>query len=165
MQVFRSVGIQTSSNTIKIFEQVEQGRYAMGYNLLASYAWRRQRAGAPIAIVYPRDYTLAVSRVAIIPVDAPHPDEAHEFLDFLVSPEGQRTLVTRSELAAVRSDVGRGFMNTADGGTGPLRPVSLGPGLLADLDKLKRQRLIELWERSVSRPDQRSGRAAGPSSP
>ncbi|MGY2735034.1 ABC transporter substrate-binding protein [Sphingomonas sp. UYP23] len=151
MQAFRNVRLQTSSDTTAMFDAIEHGRAVMGYNLLGSYAWRRQRAGAPITIVYPHDYTLAVSRVALVPADAPHAKAAHVFLDFLLSNEGQRALVDRSQLAAVKAGVHNPNeeLDMTGANSGPIRPVALGPGLLTYLDQQKRARLIEIWSRST----------------
>jgi ABC-type Fe3+ transport system substrate-binding protein len=49
---------------------IEQGEVLIAYiayNVLGSYAQARASGGAPIGIVQPRDYTLIMSRVAVIP--------------------------------------------------------------------------------------------------
>ena len=50
-----------------ILEMIERGEVLIAYNMLGSYAHARILAGARIGIVLPEDYTLVMSRVAIIP--------------------------------------------------------------------------------------------------
>ena len=54
-----------------ILEMIERGEVLIAYNMLGSYARARMVAGARIGIVLPEDYTLVMSRVAIIPAKLP----------------------------------------------------------------------------------------------
>ena len=124
--------IRTERHTGDLLARLEKGELAIGYNLLGPYAQARIAAGAPLAIVYPRDYTLVVSRTAVLPASAPNTEGAHRFLEYLVSTEGQQTLANVGGLPAIRSEASalqtqRGIVSAA---VGPLRPVVLGPGLL-----------------------------------
>jgi two-component system sensor histidine kinase TctE len=76
----------------EILEAIEHGEVLVGYNVLGSYALARQQAGAPIGIVLPRDYTLWMSRVVVIPRAARSPATAKLFVDYLLSPRGQATV-------------------------------------------------------------------------
>lgn len=148
-----STGPWTSGATANIFDEIEQGKLALGYNLLGSYARRRIKAGAPLQIVYPRDYTLALSRTAIIARNAPHPASAKAFVDYLLSSRGQSILANAGGLSPINRVVSSGLagaqtIDTVE--TGPLRPIILGPGLLTYLDQQKRTRLLALMDRSVS---------------
>ncbi len=144
-------GLQTSNSTAALLDRLESGDLALGYNLLGSYARARAEKNRSIVIVYPRDYTLAVSRTAVLPNNAPNPDAAHAFLEYLLSLRGQRTLAARSRLSAVRPEVEGPYsrLGIAERQVGPLRPITLGPGLLVYLDQQKSKRLLDSWARAV----------------
>lgn len=147
IEAFSEAQVNIEENTATILDQLESGKLVMGYNLLGSYARARVEAGAPLQIVYPRDYTLVVSRTALVPKNAPNPQASHLFVDYLLSLRGQRVLATRSGLQAIRSEISGpyGRLGIADAQVGLLRPIALGPGLLVYLDQQKRQRLLAGW--------------------
>src|SRR3546814_824465 len=92
-------------NTSEMLEGIAEGRYLIGYNVLGSYAQVWAERNRSIGIVLPSDYTLAISRTAIISAAAQHPQEAHHFLDYLLSVRGQRVLTDKGRLFAVRPEV------------------------------------------------------------
>lgn len=146
--------VRVERHTGDLLARLEKGELAIGYNLLGPYAQSRIATGAPLAIVYPRDYTLVVTRTAVLPVSAPNADGAHRFLEYLVSIEGQQTLANVGGLPAIRNEASAqqtqsGIVSAA---VGPLRPVVLGPGLLVYLDALKKQRFMQFWDRAVNPP-------------
>lgn len=146
--------VKTYQNVSVLLNEIEAGKVALGYNVLGSYAQRRVAKGAKIDIIYPEDYTLAIVRAAFVAKDAPNPASAHVFLEYLMSIRGQRILTTRSYLAAVREEV-RGPNATLDikgAAVGPLRPITIGPGLMTYLDKQKRERFIANWQTALGTP-------------
>jgi iron(III) transport system substrate-binding protein len=148
------VGVRVEDNTATLLELLREGRLKVGYNLLGSYARGLIDDGAPLAIVYPEDYTLAVLRTAVIPRDAPHAGSAHRFLEYLLSSRGQRLLETRTGLSAIREEVARknGSNGRSPADVGLLRPIVLGPGLLVYLDDQKKRRMLDNWSSLVSPP-------------
>lgn len=151
MEAFGDIDVRIEERTGGLLDLLESGELAAGYNLLGSYARARVEAGAPLQIVYPQDYTLAVSRTAVIPASAPHPGAAHAFLEYLLSARGQEALATQSHLSRIRPDGDdpSGHLGVAEGRIGPLRPIALGPGLLVYLDQQKRARLLSTWRAIV----------------
>lgn len=147
--------VRTYQNVSVLLDDIEAGKVALGYNVLGSYAKRRIDSGAKLRIVYPEDYTLAVVRAAFISRDAPNPAGAHAFLEYLMSLRGQRVLATRSDLAPVREEIGGpyGRLGITGAAAGPLRPIPIGPGLLAYLDRQKRERFLANWRGAVNEPD------------
>lgn len=145
IEAFGDAGVRVEERTATLLDLLEDGTLAVGYNLLGSYARARVESGAPLVIVYPQDYTLAVSRTAVLPANAPHPEAAHAFLDYLLSHRGQNVLSTKSHLSRIRVTEGEGFAGFSGARVGPLRPISLGPGLLVYLDQLKREKLLSSW--------------------
>jgi iron(III) transport system substrate-binding protein len=152
LETMGDADVRIERHTSDLLARLEKGELAIGYNLLGPYAQSRIAAGAPLAIVYPRDYTLVVTRTAVLPASAPNPDGAHGFLEYLVSIEGQRTLANDGGLPAIRNEASArqnqgGIVSAA---VGPLRPVVLGPGLLVYLDTLKKRRFMNFWDGAVT---------------
>lgn len=147
------VGVITSENTSALLDRLERGEMVMGYNLLGSYARGRIEAGAPLTIVYPQEYTLAVSRTAIVPRNAANPRDAHLFLEYLLSLRGQRVLTEQGQLNAVRAEIAGPYhdLGIRSAQIGLLKPIALGPGLLVYLDQRKRAAMIESWRSSLGR--------------
>lgn len=146
--------VRTYQNIAVLIDDIADGKVALGYNVLGSYAQRRVAQGAKIEIIFPEDYTLAVVRAAFVAKTAPNPASAHVFLEYLMSIRGQRILATRSNLAAVREEVRGpyGNLDVRGAAVGPLRPIPIGPGLMTYLDKQKRERFIANWQAALGKP-------------
>ena len=134
----------------EILAAVERGEVLIGYNVLGSYALARQQSGAPIGIVLPRDYTLWLSRVVVIPRGARQPVAAKLFVDHLLSPRGQAVVAaTPGMRALVQAGGEAGFPPDA---AASAQPITLGPALLVFLDRMKRERFMADWSAAVRQP-------------
>ena len=137
-----------------ILDAVERGDALIGYNVLGSYARARVKAGAPVGMVFPAGYTLVAARVAVIPRNAPQPQLAAEFIDYLLSDRGQRIIAGPAALYAISAtapgDAAATGLREAAGGT--LRPIGLSPSLLVFLDAQKRERFLQLWLSALQLP-------------
>ncbi|WP_088155799.1 ABC transporter substrate-binding protein [Achromobacter xylosoxidans] len=135
--------VAVHASTEDALDKLERGEITLAYNLLESYTRHRIDQGAPLAIVYPQDYTLMLSRSAIIPRLAPRGDLGAMFLDYLLSPRGQEMVARQSGMrpvsASVRPEAG-------------VRPMGLGVGLLVYLDPLKKRHFLDLWRAAVHSP-------------
>ncbi|MEG8016757.1 ABC transporter substrate-binding protein [Sphingomonas sp. LR55] len=118
---------------------VAEGRQAIAYNVIGSYALERARTDPRIGVAFLQDYTIVTSRIAFIAREAAHPAAAKLFLDFLLSREGQSLLAKRS-LWPVRTDVAARRLPSSQA-----RPIRVGPQLLVNLDRVKRQRFLRDW--------------------
>jgi iron(III) transport system substrate-binding protein len=132
----RPVLSQTSEPMLR---GVAEGRQAIAYNVIGSYALERARTDLRIGVAFLQDYTIVTSRIAFIAREAAHPAAAKLFLDFLLSREGQSLLAKRS-LWPVRTDVSPHRLPQAQA-----RPIRVGPQLLVNLDRVKRQRFLRDW--------------------
>lgn len=140
LAAFGRNGVTVHESTEQALDRLQSGEITLAYNLLESYTRHRIERGAPLAIVYPQDYTLMLSRSAIIPRQAPRPDLGALFLDYLLSPRGQEMLARQSGMRPVSASV------IAAAG---VRPVGLGVGLLVYLDPLKKQHFLDLWRAAI----------------
>lgn len=130
-----------------IIAEVASGRAVIGYNVIGPYAADYARHDPNVGIITPRDYTLYVSRIAVIPKDAPHPNAARIFLTFLLSREGQMLLAAQS-MPSIRSDLIGPTQSIADATN--RREIKVGPALLVAQDQLTKQEFLERWQNSMS---------------
>lgn len=144
--------VQLSASTADMIERIASGELVMGYNLLGSYALSLMERGAAIDVIAPRDYTLVMSRVAFIARRAPRPNAARLWLDYLLSREGQALLAkSTSQLYTIRTDTDS--VHTAAALSErlgyALKPISVGPGLLAAQDALRKRAFLARWREAM----------------
>lgn len=120
----------------EIIDGVARGDYLIAYNVLGSYV--EDRHLPDVAVVWPADYTLFLSRGYVIPRGAAQPGAAATLLDFLLSAEGQAVLA-RSGLVARDTPADAGRHDSA------LRPIRIGPTLLVARDRQKVVGFIRRW--------------------
>lgn len=133
-----------ATTTEPMLRGVAEGRLAIAYNVIGSYALERARRDPRIGVVFPQDYTIILSRIAFIAREARHPAGAKLFLDFLLSRQGQ-SLLARHSLWPVRTDIRARRLPAAQA-----RPVRVGPQLLVNLDRLKQQRFLRQWRETLA---------------
>ncbi len=132
------------ASTGAMIDDLRADRLVIAYNVLGSYADERL-AGAPdILTVELRDFTHVLLRTALLPVTGENPDLGREFLDFLLSDQGQESLAQETGLPRLDE--------TALARQPHLRPIRLDPGLLVFVDPLKRQRFLDAWSAAVIQP-------------
>jgi iron(III) transport system substrate-binding protein len=133
-----------------MLERILSGEHLVGLNMIGSYALAKQQKDGSLAIVYPRDYTLVITRIALIPKAAKHPNAAKVFLDYLLSARGQDEM-SRAHLFAIRPDVsGQATAAALQKQLGAaLRPLPVSPQLLDDLDPAKRLPLMTKWQAAL----------------
>lgn len=144
------VGLSTEPTTTQMLDRIISGKSELGYNVLCSYAKARASSDSRIGSVMPRDYTLVMSRIAFISRYAPHPDEAEQWLDYVLSKRGQ-TILNLIGLHSVRSDV------EGDSSAASLRrrlgqafrPIVLNTGLLTYVDQSKRKLFLAHWDAAL----------------
>ncbi|NBB63983.1 extracellular solute-binding protein [Pseudomonas sp. ODNR1LW] len=128
----------------RMMGQLADGRMVFAYNMNQSYGASWVARAPDIGLVTPSDYHLSVSRVAFIPRNAAHPNAARLFLDFLLSREGQQIIAAQG-VRPVRPDVLKGHETQAEG----VRPLRVGPALLANLDQARREGLLKRWRAAM----------------
>jgi len=132
-------------------ERVTSGEHLIGYGIFGSYALARSKKDPNLGIVLPKDYTLLLSRVAFISSKAKNPNAARLFLDYLLSQRGQTIIAGASELYSLRSDVeGEATAKRVNELLGDkIKPIPIGPDLLAYLDQKKRLAFLKTWQAAM----------------
>ena len=146
-----SAGPRFQSSSGTMMERISSGENVLGFNIFSSYALLRAKKDPSIGIVLPKDYTLVMSRVMFISKTAKNPNAAKLWTDYILSKRGQTIVANQAELGSIRSDVEgdqtlAGLTKTL-GNT--LRPIPVGPELLAFLDQTKRLEFIKQWQAAI----------------
>ncbi len=147
IQTMGAAGVKLYSTSSAILERIADGRFVLGYNILGSYAADWASRHPDLGIVLPKDYTVVMSRIGLVPQAAASPDLGRTYLEFFMSREGQTIMARQLQIAAVSPDVaGENTATTLQEQLGKqLRPVPVSPGLMVYLDQVKRARLISRW--------------------
>lgn len=146
LESFARTGAVATCCSAEITEAVAEGRYLVAYNVLGSYAMKRAAEDRRIAVVAPEDYTLVLSRAAMIPKGAANPTAAGLFIDFLLSDAGREALARQFLVARD----GQGGLPDEEASF--YRPIRLTPALLLGLDRQKRATFLARWRAAFSRP-------------
>lgn len=146
-----AAGVKLYSNSSAILQRVSEGQFALGYNILGSYAANWAEQNPDLGIILPSDYTLVMSRIALVPREARDPDLGTRFLAFLMSREGQSILARQVRIPVLHPDI-RGentmhHMATTHGSQ--LRPISVRPSLMVYLDQVKRAKIVKKWNKAL----------------
>jgi iron(III) transport system substrate-binding protein len=139
--------VKLYTSTGAMLERVSSGEHLLAYNIIGSYALERAKADPSIGVVFPSDYVSTVSRIVVIPKNAPHLETAKVFLDYLLSQRGQKILAARS-FGTVRKDAKEGSAIPASLAS-VTKPVEVNPDLLTYLDPAKRLRFLKQWQASL----------------
>lgn len=148
-----SAGVKLYSTSSAILERVADGRFVLGYNILGSYAADWAARHPDVGIVLPKDYTVVMSRIGLVPQAAADPELGRQYLSFFMSKEGQTIMARELQIPAVSPEVaGDNTANTMQELLGAqLKPVPVSPGLMVYLDQVKRARLIAHWNEVLRR--------------
>src|SRR5207253_7983626 len=128
--------------------RISSGENLLGFNIFSSYALLRAKKDPGIGVVYPKDYTLVMSRVMFVSKGAKNPNAAKLWLDYILSKRGQTIIANQAELGSIRADVEgeatlAGFTKQLGAS---LKPIPVGPELLTYLDQAKRLEFIKQWQ-------------------
>ena len=148
-----SVDVKVYTSTGAMLEKVSSGEHTLAYNIIGSYGLLRQQKDPSIGIVFPKDYLLAFSRIAFIPKGARHPNAGKLFLDYILSKRAQTIMANKALIYALRDDVeGQATAAALNKEMGKVvKPIEVGPDLLAALDKTKRLDFLKRWQEALKR--------------
>ncbi|MBP1852412.1 ABC transporter substrate-binding protein [Rhizobium halophytocola] len=135
----------------EVLGEIARGNVRLAYNVLGSYAYAAARTNPNLGIVLPNDYTLVLSRGAMVPSTAQHPALAKRFIDYLLSPRGREVARQKSFFFSENGPLPEGVEGPPDlmvSGIG--RPIRIGPALLAAQDTMQRQTFISDWKELLS---------------
>ena len=141
------------ATTEAMLTRVVKGLDVIGYNALGSYAHIESKKNRSLGYVYPRDYTLVVTRIMFIGKKAANPNAAKLWVDYVLSRRGQTVLANRSDVASLRNDVEGANSAAALAKTlgKSIKPIPVGPDLIASFsDQSKRLVFLRQWQQAVA---------------
>lgn len=148
-----SVDVKLYDSTRGMLNALESGELLLGYNVLGSYAYAAIEASDQLAMILPNDYTLVMSRVAFVSKKASNPQAGHQFLDYLMSVQGQQLLAIKARLYPIHPQVtGQATYSGLQAATrnrGLLRLIKLGPALLTYQDQMKKANFLNEWKKVI----------------
>ncbi|MDB6178365.1 substrate-binding domain-containing protein [Paracoccus sp. Z330] len=130
--------------SVDMIEELRAGRITIAYNVVASYAARFTPDDPDLVRLALEDYTFAIVRSALVPVNAPDPGGATSLLSFLLSDTAQRRFAADSGVALIPG--------TGEAPSAHLRPIRLDTGLLVYDDQLRRAGLLAEWNAAMVQP-------------
>ncbi len=146
MEAFARSGAVATCCSAEIIDGVARGDYLIAYNVLGSYAMAASAQYPNLGIIEPKDYTLVLSRAAILPGHSATPDAA-ALLDFLLSSDGQRVMA-QEHLYTAPDAVLSDSSESAD--NGQQRLITLGPALLVAMDQMKTETFLNRWKKAFA---------------
>ena len=151
IEVLGRAGLRTFCCTSDMVEAAARGEIALAFNVIGSYAAQEAQALPEVGLHFFDDYNLVMTRTAFVPDGAPRPELAARFVEFLLSPEGQRILAERTPLIPLTAPPGvrTPILEEIEGKRGAFLPIRLNLGLLTFLDRLKRDAFLSAWIASL----------------
>lgn len=148
METFARTGAVATCCSAEIIAGVGAGTYRIAYNVLGSYAALAARENPDLGLVLPSDYTLVLSRAAMLPgPESPRP-QAGALLDFLLSGPGQSAMAQMNLVMGTSPD--QIEPGDADNSV-PIRLIPLSPTLLVAMDTAYETRFIARWRATFGR--------------
>ncbi|SBS30247.1 hypothetical protein MSP8886_01744 [Marinomonas spartinae] len=149
LEAFGSHQVKTYCCTHEIIDKVASGKLVLGYNLLGSYVAQRVKEDTHLKMILPKDYSLMVMRVGLIPKKAPNAHDAGLFLDYLLTNSVQKRMQVETLMFPIKPDVMTKNTLNILGKSGPQRVVELDQQLLVGRDFAKQYRFIKSWEEAL----------------
>lgn len=150
LKIASRAGLRVENTTREMIDSIAEGKAVLAYNVLLPYAMSRASTDRRIGVVFPKDYTLVMSRVIFLNRSAPHPEAGKIWLDYVLSKRGQRIL-NQIGLYSVRPDVGGSNLGIRPGQKldQVFRPIVLNTGLLTYLDQMKQALFFARWNAAL----------------
>lgn len=140
-EVMGSLGTSLYCCSGEMLDAIKTGDALLAYNIIGPYAENRAREENGLKVIYFQDYTHMLMRTTLIPKTAANPEMASEFLQFLLSEEGQDFIENSTEMLSLSSELLNKNRN--------FKPIRLDTGLLVYLDKFKKERFLEDWQEAL----------------
>ncbi|MFK7854634.1 MAG: ABC transporter substrate-binding protein [Granulosicoccus sp.] len=140
MEVMGNLNTQLYCCSGDMIEDLAQGRIAISYNVLGSYALARTDLADKITVVLPSDFPTTMMRTALVSGKTKQSALSTSFVRHLASSSWRDQAV---DIFPAPSSL------QASSGSAQQSTIALEPGLMIYLDRLKRQAFIEAWESAI----------------
>ena len=140
MEVFGGLDIKLYCCSGAMIDDLIEGRLAVAYNVLGSYAVARSNSEDSIQIIQPNDFQTTMMRTALVSKTTRDLSAATAFITYLTT--------VQTGAAGNQGPFALPPITTAELTSEPAR-ISLDPALLTFLDSLKRKKFLSEWENAV----------------
>ncbi|HEY6827995.1 MAG TPA: ABC transporter substrate-binding protein [Gemmatimonadaceae bacterium] len=150
---FGATSYKVYASTGNMLEKVSSGEHLLGYNVLGSYALVRAKKDPNLGVVLPKDYTLILSRVIFIGKGAKDPSAAKLWVDYILSPRGQKMIGGEVELFSIRTDVQTEYTAASlnkELGQNAVKPIPVSSEITQWLDPKKRLEFLSEWKKGLA---------------
>lgn len=138
MEVLGGLDVRLYCCSADMINDLADGKIAVAYNVLGSYAAVRAEGKDSLEIILPSDFQTTMMRTAMVLRDAQDPKSAAMFVRHLIAKNSEP------------SDEGFALPRLVSGTeTDERAAISLDPALLTFLDRLKRRKFLSEWENAV----------------
>jgi len=140
MEVFGNLDARLYCCSGDMIDDLASGELYVAYNVLGSYAQTRPDTADKVIIITPEDFATTMMRTALVLDSTDLGDVAEALLSYLTSGAW-----------AAQDRPGFPLPSIGDADAQVLNVVSLDPGLLVYLDRLKRALFLEAWSSALLR--------------
>jgi iron(III) transport system substrate-binding protein len=146
-----NAGARFRLTTDAMLKRVASGKDLIAYNVLGSYAVAEAKKNPVIGYVFPKDYTLVMSRILFINRNARNANAAKLWVDYVLSKRGQTVIANRALLYSIRNDVeGETTASSLKAALGnSVKPIPVGPGLISYLSNPNYRDFIDRWRQAA----------------
>jgi len=139
MEIMGSLDARVYCCSGEMIEDLASGDIAISYNVLGSYATLRKDVADKIEIILPSEFPTTMMRTAFVVTNSAHPRLAETFLRFLTSSQWSSGDTNAVSLPSIHDSTGDSQRSV----------ISLEPGLMVFLDRMKRKRFLKDWESAL----------------
>lgn len=139
MEIMGSLDAKLYCCSGDMIDDLSTGNIAIAYNVLTSYASARADVANEIESLLPSDFSNVMMRTALVSEKTKHPKSAIAFLRYITALAVSNPPIEDFTLPSLQ--------NSNDSTQGSV--ISLEPGLMIFLDRLKRQTFINEWESAI----------------
>ena len=122
----------------EMIDDLAEGKLAVAYNVLGSYAAARIEGDSPLEIILPSDFPTTMMRTAFVSKETPRPQIAQTFIEHLIAQQSGPE--TKGRLLPALQEPGSGAERAT---------IALEPALMTFLDSLKRRKFLSEWKAAL----------------
>jgi iron(III) transport system substrate-binding protein len=140
-EVMGNLGTRLYCCSGDMITDLANGKLAVAYNVLGSYALARSETASALTVVLAADFPTTMMRTGFVTASAPQPELAKEFIRHLIRVQTQAVDPESFLLPPlIQSQI-----------TPAQSTIALGPALMTYLDRLKRRMFLKEWTRAIIR--------------
>jgi len=138
-EIMGSLDVQLYRGSGEMIDDLAVGKIAISYNVLGSYAEARTEFVDKIEVILPSEFPTTMMRTALISAKSTKQTAAISLVRYLISSQWGGPDELRKTLPSLQH-APDSLQRSA---------ITLEPGLMVFLDRLKRQNFIDEWERAI----------------